>query len=131
MASNYALINMVDDQETIVNIIYADQTFVDGLTGYDYKLDMSLYSPTPDDGDYYDSVNDVFSHPPEDFNGEFSAAMIDLASSLVAALEARSNVTDSETAGTAISNADVSFVPENAATNLWPDIVAYLTDNSD
>lgn len=129
--ADYALINSVNGQERIVNIISADQEFVDNLTGYDYKLLMSNYDPIPDDGDYYDPGTDTFSHPPEDFNAEFTDAMTALASSLVDALSARANVIDSGAAADAISGADVSSVPNNAASNLWPSIVSYLTDNSD
>lgn len=129
--ADWALINMVNGQETIVNIITADETFVNGLTGYDYKLDMSNYDPIPDNGDYYDPGMDTFSHPPEDYNQEFTDAMSALAASLTDALSARSNVSNSEDAADAILEANTSSVPESAAENLWPAIVLYLTDNDE
>lgn len=129
--ANYALINPVDDVDTVINVIVADPEFIDNLEGYEFKLDISLYSPEPGIGWTYDSGEDTFAPPPIDYDQDFKDAIIHLKQALMEALDTRSAVADSPTAASDLGDVDISDLSENAAENLWPTIVSYLTDNDD
>lgn len=116
----------------VVNMIVASASFIHTIAeDYDYLVDVTVGGQYPVGIGYiYDSDNDVFSTPPEDFNQELVDAMTNLAGSLATALAAKDNVSDSGEMATDLSNADTSALTGDALTNLWPTIVTYIQDNS-
>lgn len=105
---NYALVKIINSVETIDNIIVASPEdaalyLIANGGDYDYVLDTSQYSPSPDIGWSYDSGMDTFSPPPEDFQGELEAAIIAVDTAIEDALTAYAACSSGERS-TAVGN---------------------------
>lgn len=129
--ATYALIKPISNVETIDNVIVASpetaSTYLAPEGDYDYVIDISVLDPTPGIGWSYDSGEDSFSPPPEDFEGELEAALyaIDTAieSAVLAYLSASSG--DRSTAvGNVLSNLSLSESIEEQ--DLMSEVVAFL-----
>lgn len=123
---HWILVNPVDDVDTVVNVIVADQEFIDNLEGYEFKLEQDLYDPAPGVGWTYDSGNDTFSAPPIDYDADFIEAMQELVEKLQGCIEARSFLSNSGQADTDINEIDTDNLDSDALTNLWPTISDYI-----
>lgn len=106
--ADYALIKIIDSVEKIDNVIVADSevaaTYLVANGGdYDYVLDVSLYDPEPGIGWTYDSGEDTFSAPPEDFEAELEEAFTAVDTAIEECLDAYLSASEGQRA-TAIGN---------------------------
>lgn len=97
--ANYALVKIINSVETIDNIVVASGEFaatylVANGGDYDYALDISLYTPTPEMGYLYDSGLDTFSAPsnPTDYAAELNNMVSYLHTDLMNMLDMASNL---------------------------------------
>lgn len=134
--ANYALIKPVGELEVVDNIIVADAEFaatelVANGGVYDYALDISLYSPTPEMGYIYDPGEDSFSAPadPEDYATELEAAVYQLHVILMRCLDLASNLNASQVENKVdqgIADAEEEFTANEA--DLMSDIADFINN---
>lgn len=104
----YALIKPINSVETIDTVIVASPevaaTYLVANEGaYDYAIDIAEFDPVPGIGWTYDPGMSEFSAPPEDFEGELTAALIAVDTAVENAVMAYLAV-DSEDRGPIIGN---------------------------
>lgn len=91
--ANYALIKLINEVETIDNVIVASQevaeTYLVANSGaYDYVINIDEVTPGPGIGWSYDPGQNEFSPPPEDFEAELEAAITAVAAAIENAIPA-------------------------------------------
>lgn len=88
--ADYLLIKLMNSVETVDNVIVASPevaaTYLVANSGaYDYVLDRSMYSPTPNIGDTYDPGMDTFTAATEDLEADLEAALMAVNTAIEAA----------------------------------------------
>ena len=137
MTIDVAIIGMVDDQETVqIMAVYDSLESAESLEpGYDYYIDYTdnVYSPEPQIGSIYDPGTNTFTDPPEDFTAEVLEAYQNIVSDIQYMYILLNRMSsDDENAGTdydtAYGELDISPLPSDFASDIWPSIQAYLAN---
>ena len=131
-----ALISMNDDSQEVIQNIAVFDTYADAMSlepGYDYYIDLTdnYYSPPPSNGWIYDPDTNTFTAPPEDFVDELAAAYNNVISDIQYITTLLDRMADNDdNAGTdydgVYSGLDLSPLPSDFASDIWPSIAAYL-----
>ena len=126
MNSNWACVS----GGVVVNVIVADQSFVDYLNGtgdFDAIVDLTGISPAPDVGWSYDSGTGLFAPPAGPSADDISNALLTVANDLAALSQLASTATSTViTNGVAEAAGSVSSVLPSNVGSAYDDAVAMI-----
>lgn len=128
----YALIKPINEVETIDNIIVASPEvaatyLIENEGDYDYVIDLTEIDPTPGIGWTYNTQQNEFASPPEDFEAELEYALALVAASIEAAAVAylsAGSVQRTIAVGNVLSGLSVSA--PNEELDLMYEVVTFL-----